>query len=414
MLKRKNYWLLFAVLLLALTSLSPSMELDTTEGTDPPRQPQNLSEQPDLRDKDSVTSLNIRVSMSGAELKELQRISSNYTLSTGIQVLISNADNEENAEVLKQELTTGESPDIIMTDGRNIRDLATRGFLLPVDVYQSVPGSAPLTVLIPQMQWNGYDWGIPLDVDPYVLVYSPQHLAELGFDEAPASLEEWSLLLNQLREQQQKDPGKEQYLLAMDSRNPYGFSALLESMGHSMTGDYTSVLEWVQVARSYFYLSSRYNSEMWDMLQSGKLALAALPLSEWRLHGNASLSAKAPGGTAGSAGYEAMHSRFFALPAGSAHPETAVNWLAYITSPTAQMEWLENTRRLPALEELYRSGLPEIAGLPFDGSLLLTEDEITEQPAGGSWDAVSAAVTLLLTGKLDAAGYKSSIGLKSE
>lgn len=31
MLKRKNYWLLFAVLLLALTSLSPSMELDTTE-----------------------------------------------------------------------------------------------------------------------------------------------------------------------------------------------------------------------------------------------------------------------------------------------------------------------------------------------------------------------------------------------
>lgn len=159
MLKRKNYWLLFAVLLLALTSLSPSMELDTTEGTNPPRQPLSLSELPDAKDKNNVTSLNIRVSMSGAELKALQRISSNYTLSTGIQVSISNVDNEENAVMLKQELATRESPDIIMTDGRNIPDLATRGYLLPVDVYQSVPGSAPLTALIPQMQWNGYDWG---------------------------------------------------------------------------------------------------------------------------------------------------------------------------------------------------------------------------------------------------------------
>lgn len=96
----------------------------------------------------------------------------------------------------------------------------------------------------------------------------------------------------------------------MDSRNPYGFSALLESMGFSMAGDYTAALEWVEIARSYFYLSSRFNTDVWDMLQSGKLALAALPLSEWKLHGNASLSAEAPAGVSGKSGYEAMQSRF--------------------------------------------------------------------------------------------------------
>ncbi|MNB79475.1 Bacterial extracellular solute-binding protein [compost metagenome] len=414
MLKRKNYWLLFAVLLLALTSLSPSMELDTAEGDYPPRQPQRLSEQPDSGDKNNVTSLNIRVSMSSGELKALQRISSNFTLSTGIQVFISNVDNEENAAMLKTELATMESPDIIMTDGRNIADLATRGYLLPVDVYQSVPGSVPLTVLIPQMQWNGYNWGIPLDIDPYVLVYSPQRLAELGFAEPPESLEEWGGLLNQLRgqQEQEEEPGTEKYLLAMDSRNAYGFSALLESMGLSMNGDYTPALDWVQVARSYFYLSSRFNTELWDMLQSGKLALAVLPLSEWQKNGNASLSVKAPAksGTI----YEVMQSRFFALPAGSANPETAVNWLAYITSATAQLEWLENTNRLPALEELYNPAQPEIAGLPFDINLLIAEEDVTAQPDGLSWDAVSDAVTLLLTGKLDAAEYTAATGLDSE
>lgn len=414
MLSRKNYWLLFAILLLALTSLSPSMELDTTEGTYPPRQPESLSKQPDAGEKGSVKSLSIRVSLSSQELKELERISSNYTLASGIQVLISNADDEENADTLKQELTTGESPDIIMTDGRNIPDLATRGFLLPVDVYQSVPGSAPLTLLIPQMQWNGYDWGVPLDVDPYVLVYSPLRLAELGLAEAPKSLEQWSLLLKQLREQQDKDPGKEQYLLAMDSRNPYGYEALLESMGLSLASDNTAALEWTQYARSYFYLSSRYNSDLWDMLESGKLAIAALPLSEWQQHGNASLTAEAPAEAAGIAGYEALHSRFFALPAGSGNPEAAVNWLAYITSSAAQLEWLRNTNRLPALDELYRSAIPQITGLPFDVKQLLSDEAVTEIASGSSWTAISAATTLLLTGKLDAAEYKAALGQDSE
>jgi multiple sugar transport system substrate-binding protein len=150
------------------------------------------------------------------------------------------------------------------------------------------------------------------------------------------------------------------------------------------------------------------------MLQSGKLAIAALPLSEWQQHGNASLSAEAPSEAAGNIGYEAMHSRFFALPAGSSNPEAAVNWLAYITSSTAQLEWLENTRRLPALDELYRSALPEITGLPFDAKLLLSDEPVTGEAPGSSWNAISAATTLLLTGKLDAAGYQAALGQDSE
>ncbi|MEK4060129.1 MULTISPECIES: sugar ABC transporter substrate-binding protein [unclassified Paenibacillus] len=410
MLRRKNYWLLFAILLLALTSLSPSMELDTSERTRPQKLPLDQSERPDSGETGNVQSLRIRVSLSSEELRELERISRNYTLSSGIEVVLSNVDSEESAEVLKQDLTTGDSPDIVMTDGRNISDLATRGYLLPVDVYQSVPGSAPLTLLIPQMQWNGYDWGVPLDIDPYVLVYSPARLAELGLSEAPKSLEQWSGLLKHLREKQDQ----EQYILAMDTRNPYGYSAVLESMGASLTSENAAMLEWTQNARSSFYLTSRYNKEIWNMLQEGKVAVAALPLSEFQKHGNSSLAVEVllPGGS--SKGYEAMYSRFFALPAESSNPEAAVKWLAYITSSSAQLEWLENTGRLPALDELYRSGLPEMDRLPFDSGVLLTDEAITEERPVGSWSELSTAVAMLLTGKLDAAGYQEALAATSK
>ncbi|MHA6530311.1 sugar ABC transporter substrate-binding protein [Paenibacillus sp. BAC0078] len=410
MLRRRNYWLLFAILLLSLTSLSPSMELDTRDDSHPLRQPLNQSERPASGDKDSVKKLSIRVSLSNEEFKELERISNNYSLSTGVQVILSNVDSGDADEKLKQDLTIGDSPDIVMIDGRSITDLATRGYLLPVDIYQSLPGSTPLTTLIPQMQWNGYDWGVPLDIDPYVLVYSPQRLSELGLTEVPRSMEQWNELLKRILEQQ----GKERYLLAMDSSNPYGYSAVLESMGGNLLNINSALLEWTQNASSYFYLTSRYNTSIWDMLQDGKVAVAALPLSEWQQHGNSSLAAEAPVAAGSKIGYQALYSRFFALPAQSADPEAAVKWLAYVTSSTAQLDWLENTGRLPALDELYRSGLPERTQLPFDAKLLLTEETAISKETAGGWSELTAAVTLLLTGKVNAAGYAAALAQASK
>ncbi|MCE3202570.1 extracellular solute-binding protein [Paenibacillus sonchi] len=405
MLRRRNYWLLFAILLLSLTSLSPSMELETREDTHPLKQQLNQSERPASGDKDRIQSLNIRVSLSNEEFNELQRISNNYSLSSGTQVNLSNVDSGEADGVLKQDLTIGNSPDIVMTDGRSITDLATQGYLLPVDIYQSVPGSAPLTTLIPQMQWNGYDWGVPLDIDPYVLVYSPQHLSELGIAGLPRSLEQWNALLKVIREH----PDKRQYLLAMDTRNPYGYSAVLESMGGSLQSVNPALLEWTKYAGSHFYLTRNTNTEIWNKLQDGTIAVAALPLSEWQLHGNSSLAAEAPLTDSSGLRYEAIHSRFFALPAQSGNPEAAVQWLAYVTSSSAQLEWLKNTGRLPALDELYRSGLPESVKLPFDTALLFTDEADLEHESAGGWTELSAAVTQLLTGKLDPAGYTAAV-----
>ena len=399
MLRRKNYWLLFAILLLSLTSLSPSMELNTDNDPHPIKKPQSQTVDPSSGEDGVVESLRIRVSLTNEEFRELEMISNQYTLSSGVKVILSNVESENIDEVLKDDLTIGNSPDIVMVDGRSILDLATRGYLLPVDVYQSTPGSAPLTQLIPLMQWNGYNWGVPLDIDPYILVYSPQRLAELGLSALPRSLEEWDLMLQNLL----IDQG--QYLLAMDTRNAYGLSALFESMGSSLRSANEEVLGWTQNARSYFYLTSRYNKDIWDMLQGGTLAVAALPLSEWQKHGNSSLAAEAPLTVNNGNGLESYYSRSFALPAQSQSPKEAVNWLAYITSETSQLDWLENTERLPALDSLYRVGLPIHNKLPFAVDLLLTDETAPEVESQGGWSKVAEAVSLFLTGELDPSDF---------
>lgn len=410
MLKRKNYWLLFAVLLLALTSLSPSMELDTEGGAYPPRQPPDQSERPPSGEAGEVQSLTIRVSLNSSDFSVLEQISKNYSLSTGVNVELKNTGTEDEAKQIRQELTVGASPDIVMLDGHSIYDLASRGYLLPVDIYQSAPGSTPLAMLIPQMQWNGYNWGVPLDIDPYVLVYSPERLAGLGLPEAPANLEQWNMLLAQLK----TEAGKGTYLLALDTRNPYGVAALLQSMGSGLQSAGLVQAQWVEAARSTFYLTSRYNESIWELLQEGKLAVAAVPLSEWKVHGNSTLAVQAPGKQEGKEGYERMDSRFFALPAQAGNPEAAVQWLAYITSRSAQLEWLKNTDRLPALDELYRSKLPEMEHLPVPAGWFLAEENAPRAGSEGGWNAKSEAMLQLLTGKLDAAGYEAAVSVSSE
>jgi ABC-type glycerol-3-phosphate transport system substrate-binding protein len=401
-LRRKNYWLLFAILLLSLTSLSPSMELNTNNNPRPMKKPQSQSTHPSSGKEGTIDSLRIRVSLNSEEFRELQLLSNRYTLTSGVKVVLSNVETEDAEEVLKHDLTIGDSPDIVMADGRSILDWATRGYLLPVDVYQSIPGSAPLTQLIPLMQWNGYNWGVPLDIDPYVLVYSPQRLAELGFSALPRSLEEWNTLFQNVLKAQRK------YLLTMDTRNPYGLAAVIESMNSSLLSNNQEVINWTQNARSYFYLTSRFNEDVWDMLQGGSVAVAALPLSEWQKHGNSSLTAESPLTINNGKRLESYSSRSFALPAQSQSPKEAVNWLAFITSEDSQMEWLDSTGSLPALEVLYRSEHPFKYKLPFGVDIILLTDETApEDESKGGWSKIVEAVFLLLTGKIDAVGYKT-------
>jgi len=238
-----------------------------------------------------------------------------------------------------------------------------------------------------------------------VLVYNPQKLAEWGMDKLPRSLEEWNNLLQNVRKV------KGTYILSMDTRNPYGYSALMESMGSNLFSEDIQPLEWTQNTLSYFYLTSQENPKLWDMLQDGNVAVGVVPLSEWIIHGNSTLTAEAPITKNNDRGLEALSSRCFALSAQSLHPEEAVTWLSYITSRSAQLEWLEYTGRLPALDELYRSGLPGAERWPFKTQILLSDENTLEDRNGSGWGKASTAVASFLTNKMDASSFQKELVL---
>ncbi|WP_313642129.1 hypothetical protein, partial [Paenibacillus sp.] len=94
------------------------------------KKPQSQSTNPSSGKEGTIDSLRITVSLNSEEFRELELLSNRYTLDSGVKVVLTNVDSEDADEVLKHDLTIGDSPDIVMADGRSILDWATRGYLL--------------------------------------------------------------------------------------------------------------------------------------------------------------------------------------------------------------------------------------------------------------------------------------------
>lgn len=338
-------------------------------------------------------TLKIAVSLGADEFSELQDIAGRYALQNGLEMDLTNAEHSGLGQALLDLLTVSDSPDIVMMDVRDIRQLATGGFLLPIDMYQSTPGGTTLPALAPLLQWNGYDWGVPLDVDPYVLAYSPPVLESFGLDAPPSSLEEWELLLEGWGTEENR------YLLSLGDAGPYALSALLASMDSALGEESEEVSGWMERAKSRFLPPETGEKNVWDRLASGTLAVAAVPLSKWRSYGNGTLAAVAPDQERSGVTAEALYGRSLALSAQSGNPEAAANFLSYLSTGEVQLEWLKATQRLPATNEPYRSPLPGEEKLPFGREWLLAggaDDQ--DREAVPSRDALIAAASALLAG----------------
>ena len=88
-------------------------------------------------------------------------------------------------------MSLGEGPDIILTDSHYIKALAMTGYLLPVDASQTtMTGEDTLNGLLPQLQWNGYQWGMPFDIDPYIVTWQTKGKDGTSFN-MPKSRQAW-------------------------------------------------------------------------------------------------------------------------------------------------------------------------------------------------------------------------------
>ncbi|WP_410768027.1 extracellular solute-binding protein [Fontibacillus sp. BL9] len=364
--KRKNHWVLFAILLLALINLSPSetstLMRSEDQGETEPITPQNL-------EKEQIPGkIYVAVQLPESDFSRLQQLNEEVADEYHIEVELSNLMAGKDYSAVRQELELGDSPDVLLLDNTWVRRFAAGGYLLPTESYYS--GSLTGEVLsasLSQNEWNGYVWAVPMDADPYVWVYHPGKLKEMG-TEFPASANGWQELINAFTKQPTSP-----FLFALDFNDPYAALSLMWQLtGQSKppesaslfkkTEELEAAVQQLDALRPFLmdFRESGEEEQIWSRLYSGEIPLALVRWSDANRHQSPEIQIKYPD-LEYSAGMW-VEGRSFAVSARSNNKEAAGVWISAMTSQLQQRQWYELTGHLPVLKTMYyqasRNGLP--------------------------------------------------------
>ncbi|MFC7681536.1 ABC transporter substrate-binding protein [Paenibacillus sp. GCM10028914] len=349
--KRKNYWFLFAILLLSLTSLSPSFEFTKNVGNESPgNDPIPPSQTPDIPESD-LGPIQVAVQLEGKELHKLKQMNKEFMDQTGAVVEILPLDSiGSNEELFIQKMNLGEGPDVLLVDSQWIKSLAIKGYLLPIDASQAAPDSQLFGGLLPPVQWNGYQWGIPFDMDPYVLALS---MTEEQL-ELPANREEWA--------DYKKNHG-DNPVFALDPEDPYTFASAVYTLGGDPEQPDKEVLSMLAppIGDSWLNLTDT-GSMILKSEDSDESAGASIAIGAY-----SSLSKDLPEGyeliLVGSHSDEqkpVVRSRSYAVTAQSESSSLAMAWISEMTSKDAEREWTEFTGKLTVLSNVQNFSVSDI------------------------------------------------------
>lgn len=362
--KRRNYWVLFAILLLALINLSPS-ETSTLIRSEDRGESEPVTLQDQLKEQEPG-KIKVAVQLSDAQFLRLQQMSQKVMEGSHIQVELTNLAEDQDYETIREELELGDSPDILLLGNTWVRRFASGGYLLPTESYYS--GSLTGEVLsasLTQNEWNGYVWAVPMDADPYVWVYDPDRLKELGMD-FPLTQAEWKKLINEYLKHQPFP-----YLLAIDYNDPYAVISLMwqlaERSGTTSVEDLFKPTEGMETTLQQLDLLRPFlvnfhgfggGEEAWAKLRNGEIALALVRWSEAEQHTYQNIKMAYPAKDNGMW----VDGRSYAVSARSKNIEAAGEWISAMTSQLQQRQWFEMTGNLPVLKTMYyqaaRNGLP--------------------------------------------------------
>lgn len=404
--KRKNYWLLFVVLLLSLSTLSPGIDFtknnsrEEVNGPYPPVSPHSSDS-----DRENIT-ISVAVNMDDKQWIQLQKMNDSFRQETGIEVKLTNYEHD-GPELYTEMLKLGEAPDVMLSRSEWIASFASSGYLLPVESYQSSSaGNELLYSLMTLMEWNGYQWGTPFDMDPYLLVWQNEQLKELGVSEPPGSLAKWQEVLSKLEGRDTKP------YVTLDTGNYYGLASLMGGAEESLLSLSKEQIAWLKRLNPYVEIDMAAGA-VWQKLQEGHLLVGVVPASTASEQKISSLLVQLPK-LLYTQHPAFLRSRSFAVSASTAHPKEASAWITYMTSEVNQEEWLTTTNQLPARRFIYDSSTLSLLYVPFDvgGLLESTVEDITDKGVTAEqWSTLTRLTGDLIQGNTpsqDALGFLSS------
>lgn len=365
--KRKNHWVLFAILLLALINLSPSNTAippasDRT-GEFEPAQPKALETEQEPK------SLKVAVQMTESEFSRLQQMNSRISRELDMDVELTNFPYESDYTSVQNEFRLGEAPDVLLLNNIWVRQFAAEGYLSPTESYYSgsLTGELLPASLAPG-EWNGYMWSVPMDADTYVWMIQKSRVEDTGFA-LPDNAKKWKQLISTYEEKQGIP-----YLFALDFTDPYAVLSLLWQLSGNDKDDKTgaaflpegameqAVLSIEGIRHLLLNLEGAELQELSSSLNEGTAMFALVRWSEAAGLMDAGMDMVYPNLDDPAAGWMWIDGRSYVVSAQSANKDAAGQWIAAMTDQSAQRQWYAETGKLPVLKTIYyqstRSGLP--------------------------------------------------------
>lgn len=419
--KRKNHGLLFAVLLLALISLSPSEDTalirSEDRGESVPVQP------PEQQVQQETGQIRVAVQMDESDFRRLDEMNRQFMDTYSVEVELVNIPSTETYEVYQRRLIKlGESPDVLLVDNTSVRRFVADGYLLPTESYYpaSLSGEVLGLALLPN-EWNGYVWGVPLDIDPYVFAYSAAELKQFGLEHVPASQADWNTLLAAYLQQAPDSP-----LLGLDYQDPYAVMTLLWQLaGGSAIEDTTFpfvadeniplLLQQMELLRPGLVdLNGGQSSDAkaWQPLLNGDLPMILAPASEIvkQMAGPSSVSIWLPD-LKPKRRASWVSGRSYVVSSQTEHPKAAGMWISEMTSAMNQPHWYEATGHLPVIKRMYYEASNPI--LPAWITPSLAANTGGALPAGPllpkQMEQLAKASSAYLQGESSAKQYRASL-----
>ncbi|XID95343.1 extracellular solute-binding protein [Paenibacillaceae bacterium WGS1546] len=316
-----------------------------------------------------VSRLTIEVALDDQPFHALSNLNDDFTFRhPHIKVELRRIEPRQAYETFVRASEREEAADIMLLENEWVKSFAASGYLLPADAaFAGKSMAEQFEALAGPLKWNGYLWGVPRDMDPFVLLWNRDVLrAWLGEEaELPLTLEQWTAAA----EASEQTQGETAWL-AIDRNDPVALFAWLESA----TGERSDGLwekgedPWNGTLRGQaLALVERMRESMLPVDETGEAVRAVL--------GGGALAAVVPYSEATlieerwpdlavdleidddfwELPYIWPRGSSFAISSRTEAEEAASAWIAEMTGEQAQLQNMEEHGKLPVYRSFYES-----------------------------------------------------------
>lgn len=323
----------------------------------------------DIEQKREKKTLRVSVSMNPKEFTALHALSRKYeAFHQDVAVVLENVPSAEAYAAWKKKSQIGDVPDVMLLQNQWVDEFAALGYLLSTDAYFSSDlQSLQLPQVMKQVNWNGYIWAIPKDVDPYILAYNKAKAADWQLKIPPQNPQEFAELYRKLWTVSGGKIG-----IYWDVKDTGAFFSLAGSLGGFGEDDallsrtIERMLLFGEEAEKTDAGKTRFpqHADPWQQLKQGNESVIVASLSDYLNHADEKLDfARLPvanivGIDKSSGPGPVLKGRSFVVSSRSRLSSEAFDWIREMTAAESQKRLWKEGFVLPALISVYQ--VPEI------------------------------------------------------